>query len=75
MGERAAKRIRATVEGGNFVPSDLDPEGEAELAGGRLRLKGPFLGSRDGSPQSGRTYLFEIRPFSGGPVGRVVPLG
>ncbi|HEX8626096.1 MAG TPA: hypothetical protein VF782_13605 [Allosphingosinicella sp.] len=54
----ATKQIRLKVEGGNFVPPSLDLEGEAELAEGRLRLKGIFLGSRDGAPQSGCTYLF-----------------
>jgi hypothetical protein len=54
----ATKQIRLKVEGGNFVPPSLDLEGEAELAEGRLRLKDIFLGSRDGAPQSGCTYLF-----------------
>jgi hypothetical protein len=54
----ATKRLRLTVEGGNFVPPNLDLEGEAELIEGRLRLKGVFLGSRDGPPQSDCTYLF-----------------
>jgi len=51
-------RLRLTVEGGNFVPSNLDLEGEAALKDGRLRLKDVFLGSRDGAPRSGCTYLF-----------------
>lgn len=54
----ATKRIRLTVEGGNFVPSNLDLEGEAELEGGRLRLRDLFLGSRADGPQSGCTYVF-----------------
>ncbi|HEX8469372.1 MAG TPA: hypothetical protein VF620_16370 [Allosphingosinicella sp.] len=54
----ATKRLRLTVEGGNFVPSNLDLEGEAELVEGRLRLKDLFLGSRDGEPRSGCTYVF-----------------
>jgi hypothetical protein len=54
----ATKRLRLTVERGNFVPPNLDLEGEAELAEGRLRLKDIFLGSRDGAPQSGCTYQF-----------------
>jgi hypothetical protein len=54
----ATKQIRLKVEGGNFVPPSLDLEGEAELVEGRLTLKGIFLGSRDGSPQSGCTYVF-----------------
>ncbi|MGZ8286602.1 MAG: hypothetical protein ACXW27_16055 [Allosphingosinicella sp.] len=54
----ATKRLRLTVEGGNFVPPNLDPEGEAELAEARLRLTGLFLGSRDGAPRSGCTYVF-----------------
>jgi hypothetical protein len=54
----ATKRIRLKVEGGNFVPPNLDLEGEAELADGRLRLKDLFLGSRDDAPQSGCTYVF-----------------
>jgi hypothetical protein len=54
----ATKRLRLTVQGGNFVPSNLDLEGEAELREGRLRLKDLFLGSRDGEPRSGCTYLF-----------------
>jgi hypothetical protein len=56
--DSATKRLRLTVEGGNFVPPSLDLEGEAELAGGRLRLKDIFLGSRDGAPRSGCTYVF-----------------
>lgn len=51
-------RIRLTVVGGNFVPGNLDLEGEAELKDGQLRLKDLFLGSRDGAPRSGCTYLF-----------------
>jgi hypothetical protein len=51
-------RIRLTVVGGNFVPGNLDLEGEAELKDGRLRLKDVFLGSRDGAPRTGCTYLF-----------------
>ncbi|HYJ81841.1 MAG TPA: hypothetical protein VEW26_03230 [Allosphingosinicella sp.] len=51
-------RLRLTVEGGNFVPPNLDPEGAAELKEGRLRLTGLFLGSRDGAPRSGCTYIF-----------------
>ena len=54
----ATKRLRLTVEGGNFVPPNLDPEGEAELTEGGLRLKDMFLGSREGERQSGCTYLF-----------------
>lgn len=51
-------RLRLTVVGGNFVPGNLDLEGEAELKEGRLRLKDVFLGSRDGAPRSGCTYIF-----------------
>jgi hypothetical protein len=51
-------QLRLAVEGGNFVPSNLDLDGEAALAGGRLRLRGLFLGSRDGAPRSDCTYLF-----------------
>lgn len=54
----ATKRIRLKVEGGNFVPPNLDLEGEADLAEGRLRLKDMFLGSREGAPRSGCTYVF-----------------
>jgi hypothetical protein len=54
----ATKQLRLTVEGGNFVPPSLDLEGEAELTEGRLRLKDIFLGSRDGAPRSGCTYVF-----------------
>lgn len=54
----ATKQLRLKTEGGNFIPSNLDPEGEADLAGGRLRLKDIFLGSRDGAPRSGCTYVF-----------------
>jgi hypothetical protein len=54
----ATKRLRLAVEGGNFVPPNLDLDGEAELAEGRLRLKDLFLGSRDGAPRSGCTYVF-----------------
>jgi hypothetical protein len=54
----ATKRLKLTVEGGNFVPPSLDLEGEAELSEGRLRLKDIFLGSRDGAPRSGCTYVF-----------------
>ncbi|MEA3010328.1 MAG: hypothetical protein QOJ91_2020 [Sphingomonadales bacterium] len=52
-------RIRLTVEGGNFVPPGLDLDGAADLAEGRLRLTGLFLGSRGGGgPQAGCTYIF-----------------
>lgn len=51
-------RLRLTLEGGNFVPPNLDLEGAAELKDGRLRLTDIFLGSRDGAPRSGCTYLF-----------------
>ncbi|HEX8262375.1 MAG TPA: hypothetical protein VF547_05825 [Allosphingosinicella sp.] len=54
----ATKRLRLEVEGGNFVPPHLDLDGGAELVEGRLRLEGIFLGSRDGPPQSGCTYVF-----------------
>lgn len=54
----ATKRLRLTVEGGNFVPSNLDLEGEAEMVEGRLRLKGLFLGSRFDAPPSDCTYVF-----------------
>jgi hypothetical protein len=54
----ATKRLRLTVVGGNFVPPNLDLEGEAELAGGRLRLRNLFLGSHYGAPQSDCTYVF-----------------
>jgi hypothetical protein len=54
----ATKQLRLKVEGGNFVPSNLDLEGEAEMAEGRLRLKGLFLGSRFDAPVSGCTYVF-----------------
>jgi hypothetical protein len=56
--DSATKRLKLTVEGGNFVPPSLDLEGEAELSDGRLRLKDLFLGSRDGAPRSGCTYVF-----------------
>jgi hypothetical protein len=51
-------RLLLKVVGGNFVPGNLDLEGEAELKDGRLRLKDIFLGSRDGAPRSGCTYVF-----------------
>jgi hypothetical protein len=54
----ATKQLRLKVEGGNFVPSNLDLEGEAEMVGGRLRLKHLFLGSRFDAPPSGCTYVF-----------------
>jgi hypothetical protein len=54
----ATKRLSLTVEGGNFVPPNLDLDGEAELADGRLRLTGLYLGSRDGAPRSGCAYVF-----------------
>jgi hypothetical protein len=54
----ATGALRLTVEGGNFVPSNLDLDGAAELAGGRLRLRGFFLGSRDDAPRSECTYVF-----------------
>jgi hypothetical protein len=54
----ATGRLRLTVGGGNFVPPNLDLEGEAEFAAGRLRLKDMFLGSRDGPSQSGCIYAF-----------------
>jgi hypothetical protein len=54
----ATRRMALTVEGGNFVPEGLDLEGEAELAAGRLVLKGMFLGSKSGPGQQGCTYTF-----------------
>jgi hypothetical protein len=56
--DAATKQLRMKVEGGNFVPPHLDLEGDAELVEGRLRLTDIYLGSRDGPPQSGCTYLF-----------------
>jgi hypothetical protein len=52
------KRLRLTVENGNFIPPNLDLDGEAELADGRLRLTGLYLGDRAGAPQANCTYLF-----------------
>jgi hypothetical protein len=52
----ATGKLRLTVDGGNFVPPNLDLEGEAELKAGRLRLKDMFLGSRDG-PRQSRLHL------------------
>lgn len=54
----ASGAIRLIVEGGNFVPSNLDTEGRAELQGGRLRLSDLYLGSRDGPRQQGCVYRF-----------------
>lgn len=54
----ATGAIRLEVEGGNFVPPNLDLEGRAELEGGRLRLSGLYLGSRDGPRQEGCVYRF-----------------
>ena len=54
----ATGRISMKGEGGNFVPPGLDLEGEAALEGGRLVLRGVFLGSRGGAPQQGCTYRF-----------------
>ena len=54
----ATGHIRMNVTGGNFVPPDLDLEGEAELASGRLTLRNVFLGSRQSPAQKGCTYLF-----------------
>lgn len=44
--DAASGRLRLVVQGGNFVPADLDPEGTAELEGGVLRLRDMWLGSR-----------------------------
>jgi hypothetical protein len=54
----ATGALRLEVKGGNFIPSNLDLEGKAELAGGRLRLTGLYLGSRDGAPRTGCVYDF-----------------
>lgn len=56
----ATGALRMTVEGGNFVPSDLDLEGRVELVSDRLVLHDMFLGSRGGPPPPGRgcTYRF-----------------
>jgi hypothetical protein len=56
----ASGAIRLTVEGGNSVPGGLDLEGTAELTGGRLTLRGVYLGSRNGAPPpaGGCTYVF-----------------
>ena len=56
--EPATGRIALKVEGGNFVPDALDLEGEARLDAGSLVLTGFYLGSRNGTPQSGCTYRF-----------------
>jgi hypothetical protein len=44
--DAASGRLRLVVQGGNFVPTDLDPEGTAEVASGVLRLREMWLGSR-----------------------------
>jgi hypothetical protein len=54
----ATRRIALIVEDGNFVPADLDLEGEAEHEAGRLVLRDMYLGSRNGGPRSGCTYTF-----------------
>ena len=54
----ATRRLRMTVEDGNFIPPGLDLEGEAELSDGRLVLKGMFLGERGAAPQADCTYIF-----------------
>jgi len=46
----ATGALRMTVEGGNFVPAGLDLEGQAVLTGGRLILRGFYLGSRNAPP-------------------------
>lgn len=57
--DAATGRLRLQVEGGNFVPSGLDLEGQAELSSGRLVLRDMFLGSRQGAvPQGSCTYRF-----------------
>jgi hypothetical protein len=53
-----SKRIQFSVAGGNFVPPGLDLDGEADLSGGQLVLKGLFLGGRDAAPQANCTYSF-----------------
>lgn len=45
--DAASGRLRLVVQGGNFVPADLDPEGVAEVEGGVLRLRKMWLGSRN----------------------------
>jgi hypothetical protein len=54
----ATGAIRLTVKGGNFVPPDLDLDGQAELSQGRLTLRGLNLGSRSGGPPRSCTYVF-----------------
>jgi hypothetical protein len=55
----ATGALRLTVEGGNFVPPNLDLEGRAELSADGLVLSGMFLGSRQGyAPPGGCTYRF-----------------
>ena len=55
----ATGALRLTVEGGNFVPPNLDLEGRAELSADGLVLGDMFLGSRQGySPPGGCTYRF-----------------
>jgi hypothetical protein len=56
--DSATGQIRLSVEGGNFVPHGLDREGTAELASGRLVLRGLFLGGRVGPPQRDCNYFF-----------------
>ena len=55
----ATGALKMTVEGGNFVPPQLDLEGRAELEGGRLVLHEMFLGAREWTPPQGScTYRF-----------------
>jgi hypothetical protein len=55
----ATNRLRLDVEGGNFLPPNLDLEGRAELSADGLVLSDMFLGSRQGyAPPGGCTYRF-----------------
>ncbi|MEW5927151.1 MAG: hypothetical protein AB1941_06695 [Gemmatimonadota bacterium] len=56
--DAASGRLRLTVEHGNFVPADLDPDGTAEIEDGVLRLRDMWLGSRNptGGPRCGLRF-------------------
>lgn len=55
----ATGTLRMTVDGGNYVPPDLDLEGRAERTGDRLTLRDVYLGDRQGQPAAGScVYTF-----------------
>ncbi|HEX8274322.1 MAG TPA: hypothetical protein VF615_16920 [Longimicrobiaceae bacterium] len=56
--DAASGRLKLMVQGGNFVPEELDLDGVAEIKGGVLRLREMWLGSRTpgGAPRCGMRF-------------------